>query len=520
MTNSILWKIQNIIITLLFLLAVFIPFVLGFISRDLAISQTEKRSLAQLPAFPSKVDDFKEYPSLFDSYYSDHFGLRNVFVASYKKLKYQLGDSPSTHVTIGKDGWLFLGSIRKNYSHHKDPIGDYRNINLYSQDELKQMVVYMKTIKHFLSGQGIEYLFVIAPNKHTIYFDKLPNYMVKDNEFSATDQLVNYLREHTDVTVVDLRESLLKAKSEHQIYYKSDTHWNHFGANVAQYEIMKEIELMFPDKIHAESQNMVIKQRITSGDLGSFMGIYDLKDIHPEPVFNIDDNSLRVSGQIYDRLPCIYQSKTGQLKALVFRDSFFNYLVPYFARKFEYSVYLLGKLNAEQLIKYIELAKPDIVIEEWVERALPHVSYLGELYSLNNRMIFEHSNTTLFSNEWNKVSANKYVDIGIGKQNDLFLKIKGKYPIAMLEPLDVVSTQKYVVKITVESGSNSKIVLYNADVPTPGVYNCFQRAVVRKGANDIYLLFDKEPLGRYFRLAFMNAAETFRVSSLEIKQVN
>ena len=62
-----------------------------------------------------------------------------------------------------------------------------------------------------------------------------------------------------------------------------------------------------------------------------------------------------------------------ELNAVIFRDSFSQALEPYFSRKFKRSTYIWQKLNYSSLIKYIDLEKPDIVIEEWCERMLPHV---------------------------------------------------------------------------------------------------------------------------------------------------
>ena len=62
-----------------------------------------------------------------------------------------------------------------------------------------------------------------------------------------------------------------------------------------------------------------------------------------------------------------------KLNAVIFRDSCFNVLEPYFNRKFKHVTYMVGKVNYPSLKKCIDLEKPDIVIEEWVERHLPFV---------------------------------------------------------------------------------------------------------------------------------------------------
>ena len=95
---------------------------------------------------------------------------------------------------IGQNGWLFLGSGNKDY---KDPIGDVRNANLYSEIELERFAKHMVKLNAFLKEKGIKYMLVIAPNKHTVYFEKLPSYFTKINNYSATDQVIEYLKKHT-----------------------------------------------------------------------------------------------------------------------------------------------------------------------------------------------------------------------------------------------------------------------------------------------------------------------------------
>ena len=115
MKERILYKLNSIIITLIFCIAIFIPFSIGVIENDKDVSEVEKRKLSKTPSIPTRGREIKKFPKLFDAYYSDHFGLRDWFAEYYKLVKYNLGDSPSKDVTIGKNGWLFLGSIKKGY---------------------------------------------------------------------------------------------------------------------------------------------------------------------------------------------------------------------------------------------------------------------------------------------------------------------------------------------------------------------------------------------------------------------
>jgi len=365
------YKSISLIIILLFCASIFIPFLLGILETDAAISELEKRKLAQLPEFPKTIADINEFPQLFDKYYADHFGLRYLFTEYYKLVKYNISDSPSRDVTIGKNGWLFLGSIKNNYK-YDDPIGDARNITLFSQPGLKKFANHMEQLNSWLNWRGIKYIFVIAPNKHTIYFEQLPDYISKVNEKSATDQLVEYLEKYTNISVVDLRKPLLKEKDKHQIYFKTDSHWNHYATNVAQYEIMLEIEKLFPSKIKPELQKLQVKMR-KGGDLSGFIGINDSQEPFPYPIFRHTCNLTKHPKTDDETTTHFFMCKNNKLNAIIFRDSFFKALQPYFARKFNRSTYIWGQLDYASLKKHIEIEQPDIVIEEIVERKLPYL---------------------------------------------------------------------------------------------------------------------------------------------------
>lgn len=320
-----------------------------------------------MPDLPRSLADVNTFPARFDKYYLDHFGLRNQFNQYYSWLKFSLGDSPSDMVLIGKNGWLFLGP-----GDYDDPIGDVRNVNLYSEKALEELGRYLDGMSNWLKSKDIEFLLFVAPNKHTIYFDQLPAYITKVNDKSATDQLYEYLKKNTDVTVIDLRESLLRGKAGARLYYKTGTHWNFFGGNIAQYEIIKVIEHMFPGKISAELYDKSIFQYLEATDRGleELAAIKEFMPapLEPYPVFEpggAPQTEPQRAKRITDGDP------NQQLSAIVFRDSFFRCLEPYFNRKFRKTIYRWTWPNYSDLIRFINSDKPDIVIVEFVERQLP-----------------------------------------------------------------------------------------------------------------------------------------------------
>ena len=376
MKKSILYKIDKVAILLIFLLSIYIPFIGSVVQEDKAVSYVEKRNLAKLPSFPQSLTSFIGYPESFNTYYSDNFGFREELTKAYFKFANKLSNKTSVDdVTMGKNGWLFLGSIKPGYGRYNDPIGDAINANLYTEEELREFARSISKVNDWLKSKGIKYIYIIAPNKHTIYFEYLPEYISKINDTSSTDQLVRYLREHTDIVVVDLRKALLKEKKTHQVYFKNDTHWNHYGANVAQYEILKRIQLFFPTPIepYLLSDNQFKITSKNGGDLAGIAKIKNLTENNPQPIFEKGCLPTNENPGHKRRETHTMECKNKKLNAVIFRDSFFSALQPYISRQFHRSTYIWKKINYVSLAKYIEQEKPDIVIEEVVERSLPYI---------------------------------------------------------------------------------------------------------------------------------------------------
>lgn len=368
MKKQTLSKLNGVVLVAIFCLAIFLPLIIGIVEEDSDTSATEKRQLNTLPELPRTTNDFTRFPALFDGYYSDRFGLRTTLTQYYSWLKFRMGDSPSKEVLIGKNGWLFLGADGPD-----DPIGDVRNVNLYSENNLRRMSNFLNGMHHWLKKEGIEFLIFVAPNKHTIYFDQLPDYITRVNEQSALDQLYEHLKQHTDVKTVDLRRALIKEKNNSELYYKTGSHWNFMGANIAQYEILKVVEQLFPGKISAELYDKSIFKYMEATD----RGLEDLAGIKkfmpaplaPYPVFEPGAEPVMEHPRKV-KIVKNYNS-SNKLDAVIFRDSFVRVLEPYFDRKFRKTTYQWSWPNYADFRQLTKDKKPDIVIVEFVERELP-----------------------------------------------------------------------------------------------------------------------------------------------------
>ena len=224
-------RFVNLLIFALFLLGIWAPLLTGLLRTSPVDALKEKRQLSPRPAFSLATDQLQQFPRRYEDYFDDHFALRSSLIHGYNRLNLALDSSPSEKVLIGREGWFFYRGGRV--------IEDYTNTELLSVQQMEDWRSALEGKRDYFAMQGIPYLFVIAPNKHTIYPDKLPAGIEKVGPVSRLDQLVDYLARHSDLQVLDLRAPLLeRKKAGTRVYYKTDTHWNHVGADIARQQVL------------------------------------------------------------------------------------------------------------------------------------------------------------------------------------------------------------------------------------------------------------------------------------------
>ncbi|PKO22298.1 MAG: hypothetical protein CVU38_10120, partial [Chloroflexi bacterium HGW-Chloroflexi-1] len=249
------------------------------------MSEVEKRQLAPFPGVPRSLSALVEFPDGFEAFYNDHFGFRERLVYLYNVLNVRLGVSPTEKVLVGKDGWFF-------YANREDGnvIQDYRNNDPLTASDLAAWQADLEQKYRWLHAQGIAYLFVIVPNKHTIYAEYLPDYITKVGAQSRADQLVEYLAAHTAVPVLDLRPVMLAAKGSGPLLYdRTSTHWNAWGANLAQAAIATTLAAQLPAIAPVRYAATDFRFELGAGneDLAVMMSVGD-EFSQPSPVLTVE----------------------------------------------------------------------------------------------------------------------------------------------------------------------------------------------------------------------------------------
>jgi alginate O-acetyltransferase complex protein AlgJ len=217
---------------------------------------------------------------------------------------------------------------------------------------------------------------VFAPNKETIYPEFLPNAVKKLRKTTRLDQLIEYLRCNSTLDVLDLREALFVGKKRAQIYFRTDSHWNNLGAYIAYEQIINCLTRRFPTLrvTPLNSLRPFPYFKKIGGDLSRMLGFMEEFPEGMTIKFDSTVKSRKVNLPPEDpKAPFERQSfameklDTSLPRAIMFRDSFADLLVPLLSENFARITYVW---NHEIKMDLILKEKPNVVIEEFLERLI------------------------------------------------------------------------------------------------------------------------------------------------------
>src|SRR5262249_2449817 len=98
-----------------------------------------------------------------------------------------------------------------------------------------------------------------------------------------------YLRQHTQLELVDLRRPLREAKRQGRLYFRRDTHWNDRGAFAGYQAIVAALGRWYPAMVPASRSDFREVPFVrTDPDLSLMLGLADVMpdhEFHLEPIF-------------------------------------------------------------------------------------------------------------------------------------------------------------------------------------------------------------------------------------------
>lgn len=332
----------------LFFAAVSLPFLQMQLRFFKEFDNMENRELAPFPSL-SRFE-LGQFPAAFDAFARDHFGFRPDLIRWNCILRVGLlGVSPIPSVILGSDSWLFYCAEALSDG---NTLNDFRGTIPLSLAELQKLQRQLENNQREFSRRNIPYLVVIAPNKSTIYAEFMPSFLRKARPLTRLDQLTAHLTEHRSVKILDLRETLMRAKSRYPVYWKTDSHWNSYGAYAGYREIVQRLSEYLPklQPLHLASKGVEKKPLRQGGDLAQMLYMQDLL---PET----NDTEVHLA----------HNPEEPPLGTIIFRhDSFGDNLYPFLRRHFRKIVNIAP--FAPFRFEAIEAEQPKAVLHLFVER--------------------------------------------------------------------------------------------------------------------------------------------------------
>lgn len=294
----------------------------------------------------------------------DTFLYREASIKLNRGIKLAVRDEPNNDVWTGKKGWLYLASplVAARVGPYGDPYSD-----MFGDKSKHDAAIEFARITRLVDickKSGSKLIVLYPPNKETIY----PEFLATQppSKKSALDELEAKLTT-LPVQVIRVKSGLLTAKSDNgntNLFYQFDTHWNYYGASLIAVNLIDLISEL--SGFHVHQPVFTIEQ---SGLRISDLAVMN-QSLSSEPEYIVKFRGSHGHKFIdrYGKVPdCIQRSRKSP-KVLVFRDSFFAFLQPYFMHSNVDMTTCRNGLSFEDIELKINAEKPNVVIFERLER--------------------------------------------------------------------------------------------------------------------------------------------------------
>ena len=361
-------KVGRMIIIYAFAIIICCSRVVWFFSEKyLDSTNYENRQMAARPMLD--FDSYETFSKDYTAFFEDNIQFRKYLVALNSGIDYFIFDkSVSKQVIKGSEGWLF----------YTDTLADYQGGNLYTQDELESIKNEVIRAKKGFEEKGIEFVIFIGPNKNSIYGDYMPKNYCKYSYESRVSQMVEYLRQNTDVKIIFPVDDLKKAREKYPNYYSYlhlDTHWNYMGGYWGSRSLLMSLNVT-PLEFDALSFEEVNEPDFfwNGYDEANMMGLSGILKSDTNYRFSgLTIDSIKYDGDVQNNIDDFnnavrtYNVGTDSRKVFFARDSFGEAITPFLAASFDeiYSVHRGSPLFNE---RQLDEEDPDIFIFEIVER--------------------------------------------------------------------------------------------------------------------------------------------------------
>jgi alginate O-acetyltransferase complex protein AlgJ len=151
---------------------------------------------------------------------------RTALIAMANTVRYTLTGGAGEQVRTGRDEWIFLT--------------DELRFNADGPAHLNARAALLGAAGQSLDSQGVKLVVALVPDKARVYASKLANGRYPESHHSRYQDALAAFKAH-NVTAVDLLAPLTLGAAQGDVYYRSDTHWNQRGAQIAANAVMQTV---------------------------------------------------------------------------------------------------------------------------------------------------------------------------------------------------------------------------------------------------------------------------------------
>ena len=314
-------------------------------------SESENGEELVMPVIYSEEEGLnRNYLQELGAVFESRFALRKQLVTAYSMITGRLfGTSSQSGVIAGKGDWLFFS----------DTLPDYQRTNILTDRQYHNAVRHLELINEYCENNEIEFLFVIAPNKNTLYPEYMPYYLLP-GEGPSNRQTLDALLNETSVNYIDFGTYDTFTDPDAVYYFHRDSHWNNTGSAIASGAMLSLIgvdhhdylsEVVYQVDGHEGDLEQMIYPEAVSGESDTMFAVMPAFSYVNEVESNFDFRIETTAG--------------GSGSLLMYRDSFGSGILPYMAEPFAHAFF--SRSNACQINDFTSFA-PDYLVMEKAER--------------------------------------------------------------------------------------------------------------------------------------------------------
>ncbi len=360
-------KCSDILFTVLFLAVLTVPLVTMNFKKD-QISEIDNQYLPEIGG-----NTAVEWVKSAEKYVSARIGFREESLVAYQWLNDRLfAQLEHPNYMYGEQGHIFSKSNKY--------INDRQHLNL-DEKWAQGFADGMAGFEQYARARDIGFVYMLVPDKKTVYSEYFPEkYRVYGN-VSRTDQVLSALHQN-GVNVYWSKEEMMAAKEYMPVNNKlyDAEHWNENGAYAVIEGLYDRIRQFYPQVRPLQREEFTVTQKnepylLTSRfRIDEAVPLYQLRQSTAVSQKEwLEKNVFFLSKQSDYRTRYVNPQCSEMPKLLVLHDSYLMNKEKFFTEHFSEVTFIhrYNVRNQEVFERYVDLLQPDMIVYENPERSFP-----------------------------------------------------------------------------------------------------------------------------------------------------